>query len=51
MNQRRKLHSACYVVRAQAVDETSSGMKLVSKVVFMTHEKRFVLPAVQKSDM
>jgi len=38
-------------VRAQTVDATPSGIKLFSKVVFMTQEKRFGLSAAQKSDM
>jgi IS30 family transposase len=38
-------------VRAQPVDATPSGIKLLSKVVFMTEGKRFGLSAVQKSDM
>src|SRR5271156_3663876 len=36
---------------AQPVDATPSSIKLLSKVVFMTQEKRFGLSAVQKSDM
>jgi hypothetical protein len=39
------------VFRRQAVEATPSGIKLLSKVVFMTQEKRFGLSAVQKSDM
>ena len=39
------------VVRAQPVDATPSGIKLISKVVFMTQGKRFGLSAAQKSDM
>jgi hypothetical protein len=35
-------------VWAQAVDATPSGIKLFSKVVFMTQEKRFGLSAAQK---
>jgi len=38
-------------VRAQPVDATPSGIKLISKVVFMTQGKRFGLSATQKSDM
>jgi IS30 family transposase len=38
-------------VRAQAVDATPSGIKLLSKVVFMTRGKRFGLSAAQKSDL
>jgi hypothetical protein len=36
---------------AQTVDATPSGIKLVSKVVFMTEGKRFGLSALQKSDV
>src|SRR4029077_2770691 len=39
------------MVRAQAVDATPSGIRLLSKGVFMTQGKRFGLSAVQKSDM
>jgi hypothetical protein len=38
-------------VRAQPVDATPLGIKLFSKVVFMTQGKRFGLSAAQKSDM
>src|SRR5260370_33843482 len=38
-------------MRAQPVDATPSGIKLISKVVFMTQGKRFGLSAAQKSDM
>src|SRR6266851_8177658 len=38
-------------LRAQPVDATPSGIKLLSKVVFMTQEKRFGLSAAQKRDM
>src|SRR6202011_2874149 len=38
-------------MRAQAVDATPSGIKLFSKVVFMTQGKRFGLSAMQKSDL
>jgi len=39
------------VLRAQLVDATPAGIKLLSKVVFMTQEKQFRLSAVQKSDV
>ena len=39
------------MVRAQPVDAIPSSIKLLSKVVFVTHEKRFGLWALQKSDM
>src|SRR5260370_607988 len=38
-------------MRAQPVGATPSGIKLFSKVVFMTQGKRFGLSAAQKSDM
>src|ERR1700731_5022515 len=38
-------------MRPQAVDATPSGIKLISKVVFMTQGKRFGLSAMQQSDM
>src|SRR5467141_5287437 len=36
---------------AQSVDAIPSGIKLLSRVVFMTQGKRFGLSAVQKSDV
>jgi len=39
------------MLRAQLVDATPSGIKLLSKVVFMTQEKQFGRSGVQKSDV
>src|SRR5260370_9125069 len=38
-------------MRAQTVDATPSGIKLISKVVFMRPGKRFGLSAEQKNDV
>jgi hypothetical protein len=40
-----------FLLRAQPVDATPSGIKLLSKVVFMTQGKRFGLSAAQKTDI
>src|SRR6266478_2326876 len=40
-----------FALRAQTVDATPSGIKLISKVVFMRPGKRFGLSAEQKSDV
>src|SRR6202521_6423385 len=40
-----------FEVPVQTVDATPSGIKLFSKVVFMTQGKRFGLSAAQKSDL
>jgi hypothetical protein len=39
------------MLRAQPADATPSGIKLLSKLVFMTQGKRFGLSAVQKKGM
>ena len=43
--------SARCTLSVQEVDATPSGIKLFSKVVFMTQRKRFGLSAVQKRDV
>ena len=45
------LFNSWLTLPVQPIDATPSGIKLVSKVVFMIQGKRFGLSAAQKSDM